>query len=366
MAPVVKALRRRPELFDTRVCATGQHREMLDQALAFLSITPEYDLDIMGRDQGPADVAARVLSTMKALLIDYSPDLVIVQGDTASALAAALGAYYARIPVAHIEAGLRTGNIYSPWPEEGNRRLIGTLAGLHFAPTQEGRENLLREGIDGASVFVTGNTVVDALSEIQGRLARDETEQEENRRKFPFLDPARRLVLVTSHRRENFGAALNGLCRALRRIVAAHPDVELVYSVHLNPSVRQPVFNILGDGEGPDAGRIHLIEPVDYISFVYLMTRAHIILTDSGGIQEESPSLGVPTLILRDTTERPEAVRAGCALLVGTDEERIVAEAAKLLQDDKHHASMSHAENPFGDGKAAERIADILANGEWA
>lgn len=365
MAPVVRALRRRPEVFDIRVCATGQQREMLDQALEFLEIKPDYNLDIMAPNQGPDDVVARLLLDMKALLNDDAPDLVMVQGDTSTAFTAALSAYYHRIPVAHVEAGLRTGNNYSPWPEEGNRRLVGALTRFHFAPTEDARENLLREGIEPKTVFITGNTVVDALLDIRAKLERDPALQRDNAQKFSNLDSERRLVLVTSHRRENFGDGMAAICRALRRIAEAHADVELIYPVHLNPSVRGPVFDILGQGGGAAAERIHLIEPVDYISFVYLMTRAHIILTDSGGIQEESPSLGIPTLILRDTTERAEAVRAGCARLVGTDEENIVREAAHLLNDEAHYGAMSQAANPFGDGKAAEQIADILAAESW-
>ncbi|MBT3928834.1 MAG: UDP-N-acetylglucosamine 2-epimerase (non-hydrolyzing) [Rhodospirillaceae bacterium] len=366
LAPVVQALRARPERFDVCVCATGQHREMLDQALTFMALKPDYNLDIMAPDQGPGDVTARILTGMNPLLRDYAPDLVIVQGDTGTAFAAALGAYYLRIPVAHVEAGLRTGNNYSPWPEEGNRRLIAALTRFHFAPTEEARENLLREGIDAADIFVTGNTVVDALVDIKNRFAEDASLQRGKAEEFSFLDSAKRLILVTSHRRENFGDIMNGICRALRQIVAAHADVELVYPVHLNPSVRGPVFDILGGSEDPVANRIHLIEPVDYISFTYLMMRAHIILTDSGGVQEESPSLGVPTLVMRDTTERPEAVAAGCARLVGTDEENILSEANRLLSDAGHHAAMSRAANPFGDGKAGPRIADILLGEEWS
>lgn len=365
LAPVVHALGDHSELFDIRVCATGQHREMLDQALAFLEIKPDYDLNIMAPNQGPDDVVAGILTGMKSLLREDAPDLVMVQGDTSTAFAAALGAYYHSIPVAHVEAGLRTGDKYSPWPEEGNRRLIGALARFHFAPTEEARENLLREGIDAETIFVTGNTAVDAVLNIRGRFERDTALQRETAQKFSKFDSEKRLILVTGHRRENFGEALAGICRALRRIVVAHPDVELVYPVHLNPSVRAPVFEILGNCDGPAMKRIHLIEPVDYISFVYLMMRAHIILTDSGGIQEESPSLGIPTLIMRDTTERAEAVRAGCARLVGTDEENIVAEATHLLSDDAHYAAMRQATNPFGDGKSAQRIADIVATEKW-
>ncbi len=365
LAPVVQALRARPDLFDVFVCATGQHREMLDQALAFMALKPDYNLDIMAPDQGPGDVTARVLTGLNPLLTEVSPDLMVVQGDTGSAFAAALGAYYSRIPVAHVEAGLRTGNNYSPWPEEGNRRLIAALTRFHFAPTEEARGNLLREGINAADIFVTGNTVVDALIDMKNKFAQEAPLQRDKAQEFSYLDCDRRLILVTSHRRENFGDIMKGICQALRNIVATHSDVELVYPVHLNPRVRGPVFDILAGGEDSVANRIHLIEPVDYVSFVYLMMRAHIILTDSGGVQEESPSLGVPTLVMRDTTERPEAVEAGCARLVGTDKETIISEANHLLEDAGHHAAMSRAVNPFGDGKAGQRIAELLIGEEW-
>ncbi len=366
LAPVVHALRARPEAFDVKLCATGQHREMLDQALQFMSVAPAYDLDIMAADQGPSDVAARVLLGMQEIFASETPELVIVQGDTTSALAAALAAYYRRIPVGHVEAGLRTGDTYAPWPEEGNRRLLAGLARYHFAPTEAARGNLLREGIAEAEIHVTGNTIVDALADITGRFERDDAMRQEKAREFSYLDSAKRLILVTSHRRENFGAPMERVCRALRAIVTDHADTELLFPVHLNPNVRGTVHDILGALDGPVAERVHLIEPVDYFSFVYLMMRAHIILTDSGGIQEESPTLGVPTLVLREATERPEAVAAGCALLVGTDEEKIVREADRLLSDGAHRGAMSRAVSPFGDGEAGRRIAEILAAEDWA
>ena len=365
LSPVVYALRARPEAFEARVCATGQHREMLHQALEFMSVAPDYDLDIMAADQGPTDVAARVLLGMREIFTNEKPDLVLVQGDTTTAIAAALAAYYQRIPVGHVEAGLRTGDNYSPWPEEGNRRLLAGLARFHFAPTEAARDNLLREGIDGDEVHVTGNTIVDALTDITGRLKQDHAMRQGKAREFSYLDSAKRLILVTSHRRENFGAPMERICRALRTIVSSYEDTEIVFPVHLNPNVRSTVHDILGALGGTLAERVHLIEPVDYFSFVYLMMQAHIILTDSGGVQEESPSLGLPALVLREITERPEAVAAGCAFLVGTDEDKIVDEANRLLSDGAHHATMSQAASPFGDGKASRRIAEILAEEVW-
>ena len=365
LAPVVQALHACHESFEVRVCATGQHREMLDQALKFMSIVPDYDLKIMSPNQRPSDVAARVLYGMDEIFTAYEPDLVLVQGDTTTALAAALAAYYRRIPSAHVEAGLRTGNNYAPWPEEGNRRLLASLARFHFAPTEAARGNLLSEGIAKEDIYVTGNTIVDALADITGRFKRDDAIYNDKAQEFSYLHSARRLILVTSHRRENIGAPMERICRALKAIVIEHTDIELLFPVHLNPNVRGTIHDILGSLHGPVAERVHLTEPVDYFSFVYLMMQAHIIITDSGGIQEESPSLGVPTLVLRESTERPEAVEAGCTLLVGTDEEKIVHEANRLLGDVTHHEAMGRAVNPYGDGTAGQRIADILAVGDW-
>ncbi len=365
LAPVVHALLARADAFDARVCATGQHREMLDQALRFMSVVPDYDLNVMAVDQGPVDVAARVLLGMKEILTTDTPDLVIVQGDTTTAIAAALAAYYQRIPVGHVEAGLRTGDNYSPWPEEGNRRLVAGLAQFHFAPTEAARDNLVREGINGDEIYVTGNTIVDALADITSRLEQNYAMRRDKAQEFFYLDSAKRLILVTSHRRENFGAPMERICSALRAIVTSHADTELVFPVHLNPNVRGTVYDILGTLDKSVAERVHLIEPVDYFSFTYLMMQAHIILTDSGGIQEESPSLGVPTLVLRENTERPEAVASGCALLVGTDKEKIVDEANRLLLDSAHHGAMSRATSPFGDGKAGQQIVEILETGVW-
>lgn len=365
LAPVIHALRARVDQFDVKVCATGQHREMLDQALRFMSVTLDYDLDVMTADQRASDVAARVLLGMQKIFTNDSPELVIVQGDTTTALSVALAAYYQRIPVGHVEAGLRTGDNYAPWPEEGNRRLLAGLARFHFAPTDVARDNLLREGIAVEEIHVTGNTIVDALADITVRFKEDDATRQAKDREFSYLDPAKRLVLVTSHRRENFGAPMQRICRALRGIITARPDTELLFPVHLNPNVREMVHDILGALDGPTAQRVHLIEPVDYFSFVYLMMRAHIILTDSGGIQEESTTLGVPTLVLRETTERPEALASGCALLVGSDHEKIAREASRLLGDSAYHDAMSRAASPFGDGKSGRKIAEILAVEDW-
>lgn len=346
LAPLIDVLRRDPS-FSVKVCVTGQHREMLAQVLQFFDIVPDSDLEVMTPGQELAGIAAATLAKLPDVLRDMKPDLVVVQGDTTSAFAAGLAAFYARIDVAHVEAGLRSGDPAAPWPEEVNRRLLSVVARFHFAPTEEARENLLREGIDPARVYVTGNTVIDALQATVARIAGDDA--------LPYLDPARRLILVTGHRRESFGEGLESICSALAAIAREHDDVEIVYPVHLNPQVQEPVQRILGGHP-----RVHLIDPVDYRTFVYLMTRSHFILTDSGGVQEEAPTLGKPVLVMRDTTERPEAVQAGNALLVGTQRDTIVAAANRLLRDAAHHASMSRPSTVFGDGHAAERIAEIL------
>ncbi|HEX5314074.1 MAG TPA: UDP-N-acetylglucosamine 2-epimerase (non-hydrolyzing) [Gammaproteobacteria bacterium] len=352
MAPVVSALAAERERAELRVCVTAQHRQMLDQVLALFAIAPERDLDLMMTDQGLAELTARSLCALQAMLREWRPDVVVVQGDTTTTFSAALAAFYERIDVAHVEAGLRTGNRYSPWPEEMNRRLTSALATHHFAPTERARDNLLAEGIPGERIRVTGNTVIDALLRIVA-LARGEAATELARR-FSYLDATRRLIVVTGHRRENFGPGFERICRALRRL-AQRPDVEIVYPVHLNPNVRAPVGRLL-DG----VANIHLVEPLDYLPFVGLLDRSWIILTDSGGVQEEAPSLGKPVLVLRDTTERPEAVAAGTVRLVGTDEDRIVAEAARLLDEPECYEAMARAHNPYGDGKAAPRIVKEL------
>ena len=355
MAPLMRHLSSLPGVEPT-LCATGQHREMLDQALALFGLVPDIDLDIMRAGQDLVDVSTAVMRGLRDAFAGGRPDLVLVHGDTNTTLGAALAAYYARVPVAHVEAGLRTGDLYSPWPEEGNRRLVGALAARHYAPTAETRQNLLEENVDASRILVTGNTVIDALLWITDRLEREPALAAEAARGLGFLDPGRRLVLVTGHRRENFGDGFENICRALATL-AARPDVQIVYPVHLNPAVREPVRRLLGE-----APNVHLIEPLGYLPFVHLMTRSHFIVTDSGGIQEEAPALGKPVLVMRETTERPEAVAAGTVRLVGTDPERIVAEAVRLLDDAGHHGRMSRATNPYGVGEACRLIGeDLLA-----
>jgi UDP-N-acetylglucosamine 2-epimerase (non-hydrolysing) len=354
MAPLVLALAADSRV-EAKVCVTGQHREMLDQVLTLFGIHPEFDLSIMKAGQDLTDVTAAVLQGMKAVFAEFKPDVVIVHGDTATTFAATLAAYYQQIPVAHVEAGLRTGNLYSPWPEEANRKLTGALAALHFAPTETSRSNLLREGVAKDSIIVTGNTVIDALLGTVERLENDQGLRDSAAVPLRGLDPGRRIVLVTGHRRESFGGGFERICEALSDIARMHPDVDVVYPVHLNPNVREPVNRLL---TGID--NIYLIEPLDYLPFVHLMSRSHIILTDSGGIQEEAPSLGKPVLVMRDTTERPEAVDAGTVRLVGTDKERIVREVSRLLSDSEAYRVMSHAHNPYGDGEACSRIVECL------
>jgi len=361
MAPVVNALRARPDRFSCVVCVTAQHREMLDQVLDLFSIVPDHDLNLMRPGQGLHDVTTAVLRKLPAVLEMERPGLVLVHGDTTTTMAATLAAYYARIPIGHVEAGLRTGNKYAPFPEEINRRVTGAIADLHFAPTKASRENLLREGVPERAIVVTGNTVIDALLSVADRLRCDTALTSRMEAEFPFLDPSRKLVLVTGHRRENFGEGFENICRALTEIASLRPDAEILYPVHLNPNVQESVRRILGKGRH---GNVHLIRPVNYLPFVYLMSRCHLIVTDSGGIQEEAPSLGKPVLVMREATERPEAVAAGTARLVGTDREKIVAETLRLLDDPDAYRSMSTANNPYGDGKAAGRIADFLTS--WA
>lgn len=354
MAPLALALAA-DDRFESKVCVTGQHREMLDQVLELFAIEPDFDLNIMRPGQDLTDVTTSILQGMKVVFAEFKPDVVLVHGDTATTFAASLAAYYQQIPVAHVEAGLRTGNIYSPWPEEANRKLTGTLANLHFAPTETSRANLLREGIAAKSVIVTGNTVIDALLDIVKRLDNDAELNAQASAPSAFLDPIRKIILVTGHRRESFGDGFERICQALIEIVQRHPDVDIVYPVHLNPNVREPVNRLL-----KGIHNIHLIEPLDYLPFVSLMNRAHIILTDSGGIQEEAPSLGKPVLVMRDTTERPEAVDAGTVKLVGTDTGNIVSELHRLLTDQDAYRTMSYAHNPYGDGHACGRIIDAL------
>jgi UDP-N-acetylglucosamine 2-epimerase (non-hydrolysing) len=359
MAPLVKGLQAQAGQIDTVVCVTAQHREMLDQVLKLFEIEPQHDLNIMKPGQDLFDITGNILAGLKPVLLEEQPDLVLVHGDTTTTLAASLAAYYARVPVGHVEAGLRTGNKLAPYPEEMNRRLTGAIADVHYAPTTAAQANLLREGVSPASVLVTGNTVIDALLAVVHKLRHDEAAQRVLRERFAFLNPARRLILVTGHRRENFGEGFQNICMALADIAAEHPDVEILYPVHLNPNVRQPVSQILAARQ---LNNVHLIDPVDYLPFVYLMDRSHLIITDSGGVQEEAPSLGKPVLVMRDTTERPEAVDAGTVRLVGTSRERIVSETRRLLQDESAYTAMSRAHNPYGDGKAVQRIVDHILN----
>jgi len=356
MAPVVKALAGQSELFDSRVCVTAQHRQMLDQVLELFAIRPHYDLDIMKPGQSLTDVTCNVLQGLVPVLSEFQPDVVLVHGDTTTTMAASLAAYYQKIPVGHVEAGLRTGNIYSPWPEEMNRRLAGAITRFHFAPTERSRQNLLDEGVAEDNIRVTGNTVIDALLDVVKLIRTDADMQRQMAERFDYLDQGKRLVLVTGHRRENFGTGFEQICTALKEIAAAHADVEILYPVHLNPNVQEPVKRILGGLKN-----IHLIEPLDYLPFVYLMDRSSLIITDSGGVQEEAPSLGKPVLVMRDTTERPEAVVAGTVKLVGTDPERIVAVAGRLLSDRQEYEAMALAHNPYGDGLAASRIVEWLS-----
>lgn len=350
MAPLVNLLKADPAI-ESRVCVTGQHREMLDQVLRLFEIVPEYDLAIMKAGQDLYDVSTSILLNIKPVLRDFQPDIVLVHGDTSTTFAAALACYYEKTAVGHVEAGLRTGNIYSPWPEEANRKLTGAITTLHFAPTDTSKQNLLNENTDPSKVFVTGNTVIDALHQVVAKIQQDTALSAEFASKFPYGQNGRRMILVTGHRRESFGSGFENICAALKDIAAQFPDCDVVYPVHLNPNVREPVFRLLSN-----SSNVHLIEPQDYLPFVYLMSQSYLVLTDSGGIQEEAPSLGKPVLVMRDTTERPEAVAAGTVKLVGTDQARIVSEVAKLMTDEAYYQSMSFAHNPYGDGKACERI----------
>jgi UDP-N-acetylglucosamine 2-epimerase (non-hydrolysing) len=353
MAPVVKALRTTASV-ESKVCVTAQHRQMLDQVLHLFGIVPEYDLDLMKPGQDLTDITASILLGLRSVLKQQRYDLLLVHGDTTTTMAASLAALYERVPVGHVEAGLRTGDIYAPWPEEMNRSIVGRIARLHFAPTDRARRNLLAEGVSAESIRVTGNTVIDSLHEIVGVLNADVSLKRKMAQRFAFLDDTRRLVLVTGHRRENFGSGFERICTALKYL-GGRQDVQVVYPVHLNPSVQEPVRRILGQ-----ATNVHLIEPLDYLPFVYLMSRAHLIVTDSGGVQEEAPSLGKPVLVMRETTERPEAVEAGTVRLVGTDADRIVSETCRLLDDAHEYERMARAQNPYGDGTAAARIVDSI------
>nr|SPS06593.1 UDP-N-acetyl glucosamine-2-epimerase [Candidatus Nitrotoga fabula] len=356
MAPLVQALAGQPNI-ESRVCVTAQHRQMLDQVLELFEITPDVDLNIMKPGQTLSGISSEILTRLEPELQNFKPDLVLVHGDTSTTFAATLAAYYQKIAVGHVEAGLRTGNLYSPWPEEANRKLTGTLARLHFAPTRQSRANLLREGVEETKIHVTGNTVIDALLIIKSKLEKDMSLSSDLASSFAFLRDGARLVLITGHRRENFGEGFERICMAIRDLSAEYPDVDFVYPVHLNPHVREPVSRIL-----KGHSNIHLIEPLDYLPFVYLMTRAYIILTDSGGIQEEAPSLGKPVLLMRDTTERPEAIPAGTVRLVGTDTGRIAQGVRTLMNNRTEYECMSFAHNPYGDGQACKRIVSAINN----
>lgn len=363
MAPLVKKLQQTPEEFQTIVCVTGQHREMLDQVLRLFDITPEYDLNIMKPNQDLYDITSRILLGMRDVLREVQPDIVLVHGDTTTSMAAALAAFYQQIPVGHVEAGLRTGNIYSPWPEEMNRLITGRITTHHFSPTPLAKENLLREHVDEKQIIVTGNTVIDALQMVVKRLAEDKALATEvvakiNQMGYDVqrLDGNRRMVLITGHRRENFGEGFLNICHAIKHLAEQYKDVDFVYPMHLNPNVRKPVLEILGE----KAENVFLIEPLDYLPFVYMMQHSTLILTDSGGVQEEAPGLGKPVLVMRDTTERPEAVEAGTVLLVGTNREKIEHGVSMLLDDADTYRRMSEAVNPYGDGNACERIVEAL------
>ncbi|MGF1760316.1 UDP-N-acetylglucosamine 2-epimerase (non-hydrolyzing) [Photobacterium sagamiensis] len=354
MAPVVKGCQQ-SSAFITYVCVTAQHREMLDQVLDLFEITPDFDLNIMSPGQDLTDVTCKILNGLRDVLQQLQPNCVLVHGDTSTTFAASLAAYYQQIPIAHIEAGLRTGNIYSPWPEEANRKLTGNLTNIHFAPTELSQQNLLAENIPTGNIHITGNTVIDALLDVKNKINTNRKLALQLAERFPFLDPNKRLVLVTGHRRESFGDGFERICQALAKC-AKRDDVQICYPVHLNPNVQEPVNRLLSD-----LINVHLIEPQDYLPFVYLMTKADILLTDSGGIQEEAPSLGKPVLLMRDTTERPEAVKAGTVKLVGTDIDTITSSVFQLLDNEQLYKEMAKAHNPYGDGRASARITDILS-----
>ena len=356
MAPLVHALSN-DERFEAKCCVTAQHREMLDQVLELFEIKPDYDLNLMKAGQSLNDVTARILQELKPVLREFKPDVVLVHGDTATTFAASLAAYYEQIEVGHVEAGLRTGNIYSPWPEEANRKLTGVLTKYHFAPTETSQNNLLKENINSADIFITGNTVIDALLMVKDKIDDDAALNERLAAQFQMLKEDKKLILVTGHRRESFGGGFERICEALARTAKENPDAQILYPVHLNPNVREPVNRILSNVDN-----VHLIEPQQYLPFIYLMSRAHIILTDSGGIQEEAPSLGKPVLVMRDTTERPEAVAAGTVKLVGTDVDKIVTGLELLLKDEEAYKAMSFAHNPYGDGRACQRILTVLVS----
>ncbi len=366
MAPLVKEFQKHPESFETVVCVTGQHREMLDQVLEIFDITPDYDLNIMKQGQDLYDVTSRVLTGMRDILKESKPDVVLVHGDTTTSTSAALASFYQQIPVGHVEAGLRTHNIYSPWPEEMNRQLTGRIATYHFAPTPLSRENLLRENVTETSISVTGNTVIDALYMVVDKIKSDggmagrlDGELLAAGYDTGRLRNGRKLVLITGHRRENFGEGFVSMCRAIKTLTEKFPDVDFVYPMHLNPNVRKPIHEVFGEDLSA-CGNIFFIEPLEYLSFVYLMEKSYIVLTDSGGIQEEAPGLGKPVLVMRDTTERPEALKAGTVKLVGSDYNKIISEVSSLIEDESAYEKMSRAVNPYGDGMASQRIVSTF------
>lgn len=354
MAPLVHALAA-DNRFEAKVCVTAQHREMLDQVLELFEITPDYDLNLMKPGQDLTDITCGILQGLKPVLAEFKPEYVLVHGDTATTVSTTLAAYYQQIKVGHVEAGLRTGNVYSPWPEEGNRKLTGAIADLHFAPTVISKQNLLVENVAAENIIVTGNTVIDALHDVIEKLETNIDFKSSLKKQFNFLDDKKRLVLITGHRRESFGGGFERICEAISQLAIKFPDVEFVYPMHLNPNVREPVNRLLADLKN-----VFLIEPLDYLPFVYLMNKSYVLLTDSGGIQEEAPSLGKPVLVMRDTTERPEAIDAGTVKLVGTQVVSIVTELSLLLSNEEAYKIMSFAHNPYGDGKACSRILDAL------
>ncbi|WP_148371938.1 MULTISPECIES: non-hydrolyzing UDP-N-acetylglucosamine 2-epimerase [Bacteroides] len=362
MAPLVKEFQKYSNDFETIVCVTGQHRQMLDQVLHIFNIQPQYDLNIMKEGQDLYDVTSRVLLGMRDVLKEVCPDVVLVHGDTTTSTAAALAAFYQQIPVGHVEAGLRTRNIYSPWPEEMNRQITSRIASFHFSPTDYSKQNLLIEGIDKDSITITGNTVIDALYWVVDKIKKDENlrlkldlELKQAGYDIYRLEANRKMVLITGHRRENFGGGFISMCKAIKSLTEKFPDVDFVYPMHLNPNVRKPIYEVFGENLS-DFGNMFFIEPLEYLSFVYLMENSTVVLTDSGGIQEEAPSLGKPVLVMRDTTERPEAVKAGTVVLVGTEYDKIIEGVTDLLSNAILYNRMSHIENPYGDGKACERI----------
>lgn len=368
MAPLVKEFQKYPEIFETVVCVTGQHREMLDQVLNIFGISPDYDLNIMKQGQDLYDITARVLTGMRDVLKGVRPDVVLVHGDTTTSTAAALAAFYQQIPVGHIEAGLRTHNIYSPWPEEMNRQITGRIAEYNFAPTPLSKANLMAEGVSDTKIITTGNTVIDALYWVVNKIKKTTSlnVQLANALNMAGYDTARlcgdkRMILVTGHRRENFGQGFLSICKALKALAIKYPDIDFVYPMHLNPNVRQPIFEVFGNNPA-EVGNLFFIEPLEYLSFVYLMEKSTLVLTDSGGIQEEAPGLGKPVLVMRDTTERPEAVDAGTVKLVGTNYDMIIGEVSALLDDSVCYTKMSKAVNPYGDGLACSRIVKFFIN----